>query len=300
MKLRNIGYACINICQDLTTSGTFRLANLTDARVEETIRRNIDSLQKILMWNVENDIKLFRIGSSFIPFASHPNFTFPWKEAFKTELQEINKYVKENDLRLSMHPGQYTVLNSPTEKIVNDSIAELEWQAELLHILDPESGIMVLHVGGVYGDKEAAMNRFIRNFDRLSPIAQHYLALENDDKSYTLDDVLHICQAVKIPLVFDIFHHQCNYTGENWRENLIPKLEMAMKTWYERIPKLHISSQKPGTKTSHSDLITQQDFDTLLEIMDEIQTHEYFDLMVEAKLKEQATLALIGKKKKKK
>ncbi|RYD71067.1 MAG: UV DNA damage repair endonuclease UvsE, partial [Sphingobacteriales bacterium] len=211
MKLRNIGYACINLCQELTTSKTFRLANLTDERAAETIKQNIENLQKILRWNVENGIKLFRIGSSFIPFASHKNFTFNWKEAFKTEFAEIHQYVKENNLRLSMHPGQYTVLNSPTEKIVNESIAELEWQAELLHILDPDGGIMVLHVGGVYGDKEASMNRFIRNFERLSPIAQHYLVLENDDKSYTLDDALHICQAVKMPLVFDIFHHQCNY-----------------------------------------------------------------------------------------
>lgn len=294
MKLRHIGYACINLCQDLTTGSTFRLANLNDARVEETISRNIASLQKILRWNLAHNIRLFRIASSFIPFASHPNFTFPWKERFKTELDEIRQFVKENNLRLSMHPGQYTVLNSPTEKIVNDSIAELEWQAEVLHLLDPDGGVMVLHVGGVYGNKEASMNRFIRNFERLSPVAQHYLTLENDDKSYTLDDVLHICQAVKIPLIFDIFHHQCNYTGPNWQQDLLPKLEAAMKTWYERTPKLHISSQKSGTKTSHSDLILQEDFDTLLQIMDQINTHAYFDLMIEAKLKEQAALALIN------
>ncbi|MGZ5243390.1 MAG: UV DNA damage repair endonuclease UvsE [Bacteroidia bacterium] len=293
MKLRKIGYACINLSQDLTTGGTFRLANLTNARIEETIIRNIDALKKILLWNVENDIKLFRIASSFIPFASHPNFTFPWQNRFKEDFAEIKHFVKENGLRLSMHPGQYTVLNSPTENIVNNSIAELEWQAELLHLLDPDGGVMVLHVGGVYGNKAAAMNRFIRNFERLSPVVQHYLGLENDDKSYTLDDVLHICQAIKIPLVFDIFHHRCNFAGESWQQNLLTRLETGMQTWYDKTPKLHISSQKEGTKTSHSDLILQQDFDVLTEIMGQLRTHANFDLMVEAKLKEQAALALL-------
>ncbi len=296
MKLRNIGYACINICQSLTTSRTFRLANLTDARVEETIKQNIDNLRKILSWNVENGIGLFRIGSSFIPFASHAGFTYNWKQKFAAEFEEIRNYVKDNKLRLSMHPGQYTVLNSPTEKIVTNSIAELEWQAELLQLLDPDGGVMVLHVGGVYGDKEASMNRFIRNFEQLSPVAQHFLGLENDDKSFMLDDVLHICRAVKIPLVFDIFHHQCNFTGASWQQNLIPRLETTMQTWHNRVPKLHISSQKPGTKTSHADFILKEDFETLLNIMDQVKTQPYFDLMVEAKLKESAALALIADK----
>jgi UV DNA damage endonuclease len=127
------------------------LSKLSEEQAMSTIEKNLDSLQKILAWNVSQGIKLFRVGSSTIPFASHRLFTLDWENAFKDKLTEIRQFVQDNGLRLSMHPGQYTVLNSLNPKVVEDSVRELDWQAKLMHILDPQQGLLVLHVGGAYG-----------------------------------------------------------------------------------------------------------------------------------------------------
>jgi UV DNA damage endonuclease len=293
MKLRHIGYACINICLDETTNHTFRLSKLSEEQARVTIAKNLDSLQKILAWNVTQGIKLFRVGSSTIPFASHPMFTLDWENVFKDKLLEIRRYVQENGLRLSMHPGQYTVLNSLNMKVVEDSVRELDWQARLISTLDPAQGLLVLHVGGAYGDKQASLSRFGENFHQyLTPLVQQRLTLENDDTTFSTDDVLPLCRKLGIPLVFDLFHHKCYHTGDDWQDGLAEKLELIVDTWKGKVPKLHLSSQKPGTRTSHADLIEQRDFDELQDWMDRIHEGGVYDLMIEAKLKEQAVQAL--------
>jgi UV DNA damage endonuclease len=293
MKLRYIGYACINIGLDETTNHTFRLSNLSEEQAMITIARNLESLQKILSWNVSQGIKLFRVGSSIIPFASHPLFTLDWENAFKEKLGEIHRFVQANGLRLSMHPGQYTVLNSLNQKVIDDSVRELEWQAKLINILDPVQGLLVLHVGGAYGDKQTAIARFEENFHKsLSPQVQQRLTMENDDTTFSADDVLPLCHRLGIPMIFDLFHHKCLHTGEDWQDGLTEKLELVIDTWKGKVPKLHLSSQKPGTRTSHADFIEQHDFDELQDWMEHVQTEGVYDLMIEAKLKEKAVQAL--------
>jgi UV DNA damage endonuclease len=258
-----------------------------------TIARNLESLQKILDWNVSQGIKLFRVGSSTIPFASHPLFTLNWENVFKDQLAEISRFVQVHQLRLSMHPGQYTVLNSLNPKVIEDSVRELDWQARLINILDPTQGLLVLHVGGAYGDKRAAIDRFEENFYKyLNPLIQQRLTLENDDTTFSADDVLPLCQKLDIPMIFDLFHHKCLHTGEDWQDGLAERLELIIDTWKGKVPKLHLSSQKPGTRTSHADYIEQQDFDELQDWMERVQTDGVYDVMVEAKLKEKAVQAL--------
>jgi UV DNA damage endonuclease len=293
MKLRHIGYACINICLDETTNHTFRLSKLSEEQAMVTIAKNLESLQNILSWNVAQGIKLFRVGSSIIPFASHTLFTLDWETIFKDKLLEIRQYVHQNGLRLSMHPGQYTVLNSLNPKVISDSVRELDWQARLISTLDPVQGLLVLHVGGAYGDKQTAIRRFEENFYQyLTPLIQQRLTLENDDTTFSTDDVLPLCQKLGIPMIFDLFHHKCFHTGEDWQDGLTEKLELIVDTWKGSVPKLHLSSQKPGTRTSHADLIEQRDFDELQDWMDNIYNEGVYDLMIEAKLKEQAVQAL--------
>jgi sugar phosphate isomerase/epimerase len=200
MKLRHIGYACINVQIDLTTNRTFRLAKLSEDQARQTAAVNFAALQEILKWNVQHGIRLFRIGSSIIPFASHEQFTLDWASAFAGEIATIRQYVKDNGLRLSMHPGQYTVLNSPNPKTLADSVREIEWQTRLVSELDPEQGVAVLHIGGAYGDKEKAIDRFAEHFHRyLSDTARSRLVIENDDVTFTLDDVLSLHEMTGSP-----------------------------------------------------------------------------------------------------
>lgn len=293
MKLRHLGYACINLSIVKSSGKTFRLANLTEEKARETIKQSLENLKEILEWNKAQGIYLFRISSEIIPFASHENFTLDWLSGFKNELSEIRRFVKKNNLRLSMHPGQYTVLNSPRREVLDVSLKEVEWQSQLIEHLDPEGGMIVIHVGGVYGNKETAKKRFIDNFSLLSPLAQSKLTIENDDKSFDMEDVLEICAQLKTPIIWDIFHHKCNHRGNDWKINLIPKLEQMVMTWHGKIPKLHISSQKPGTRTSHSDYILKSDFEELIYLMKNVPPAEApFDLMIEAKMKDKALLAL--------
>jgi UV DNA damage endonuclease len=296
MKLRNIGYACINRSIDLTTGHTLRLANLDDETVAGVIAKNLANLGDILEWNVEHGIRFFRVSSSVIPFASHPEFTLRWRDRFSEELAAIRNMVRDLDCRLSMHPGQYTVLNSNKPDVAERAVDELNYHAAFLEAVTPDGGDIVLHVGGAYGDKPRSMQRFADNFDTLSEAAQSQLIVENDDTVYTLDEVLALCQQIERPLVFDIFHHQCNHERDHWRDGLVGRLEAVVGTWRGRAPKCHISTQREGTRISHADYISEHDFQTFVDIMNQVDDDAPFDLMVEAKNKDEAVLRLLEKR----
>lgn len=293
MKLRHIGYACINRTLDLTTGRTLRLSNLTEEYAAEVTSANLSNLVRILEWNVEHSLHMFRISSSAVPFASHPEFSLDWRAHFADELAHIRRLAEQHELRLSMHPGQYTVLNSKKDDVVERAIAELDYHARFLEAITPDGGDIVLHVGGAYGDKETSMRRFATNFRRLSSSARRQLVIENDDTVYNVDEVLELCAEIGRPLVFDIFHHQCNPPSEQWRDDLIPRLEAVVATWDGQPPKCHISTGREGTRTSHADYISAEDFEVFVGLMGEVDADAPFDLMVEAKEKDKAALRLL-------
>ena len=294
MRLRHLGYACTNTTLG-TKSRTIRLANLRTEKLIPVITQNLDAIQDILRWNVERDVRFFRISSDLIPFATLPEFPFDWEEAYRWKFDEIRRLVKAEGLRVSSHPGQYTVLNSPDERIVRDAVEELEHQARVLSKIDPKQGTLTLHVGGAYGDKAAATQRFKQNFERLSPDVQNMLTLENDDTTYHLDDVLPLCESLGIPLVFDFFHHRCHHVGDCPMDGLVEKLERVAKLWGRRVPKCHLSSQRPGpgSPTAHADYVLVEDFQAFLDLMADVGGDAPYDLMLEAKQKECATLELM-------
>lgn len=290
MKLRHLGYAAKNLTLDTTTGRTLRLANLTPERVTEVTKQNLDDLWAMLRWNVERDIFMFRIGSSIVPFASHPDFPLEWREVFAGELAALGSFVQKHDLRLSMHPGQYTVLNSPNEEVVTRAVAELDYHAAFLESIDPAQGTMTLHVGGAYGDREKALALFVQNFARLSPAAQRRLILENDDKTFVVEEVLEVCKRLGIPAVFDFFHHKCNHRAACFDEGLQETLAQVVATWGERVPKFHLSSPRDPGKTAHADFIDPADFEEMLGLMNGVDGDAPYDVMLEAKAKERALL----------
>ena len=145
-----IGYPCINLTIGCKSDRTFRLKSYTDERLKSTIENNLDCLQKILQFNVEHDILFFRITSDLVPFASHPVCQFNWRYYFKDKFDGIGDYITRHKIRISMHPGQYTVLNSPDTSVVERSKKELLYHQQVLDALGIDvSAKIQIHIGGV-------------------------------------------------------------------------------------------------------------------------------------------------------
>ena len=285
-----IGYACINTSISATTNRTCRLDRCSENRLRELIFANLEGLLQVINWNIDHNIYLYRISSAIIPFASHRINTIKWWENYKNKLDEIGKLVKESRSRVSMHPGQYVNINSPNPEIVKSSIKELEWHAKFLDTLGLDSTHrLILHVGGVYGNKTEAMQRFISTYNDLPDNIKKRLSLENDDKSYTVWDVLNISTITGIPIVFDILHHNINNVGQEKDNDIENILKLCFLTWNKETgrPKIHFSTQKKDAKPgSHAESINMNDF---VEFYNKFKYLD-FDIMFETKDKEKSVL----------
>jgi UV DNA damage endonuclease len=213
-KIR-IGYPCINRTIGCTANHTFRLASYSGERLEEAVSSNLECLERILRFNLDNGILFFRISSDIVPFASHPVCSYDWRGRFSGNFMKLGKFIKKSGMRVSMHPDQFVLINALDEDIVRRSELELEYHSDVLDLMGLDSKAKVqIHVGGVYGDKEAAMERFIERYSNLSPRVKKRLVIENDDRLYTLADCLKISKRTGVPVLFDVFHHRCLSSGE--------------------------------------------------------------------------------------
>lgn len=276
-----IGYACVIAGNPELSLKSCTLKNATPQKLEELTAYNLDILDKILEYNIRNGIQLFRISSDIVPFASKKDVTFPWKELMKEKLEQIGKKAKENHIRLSMHPGQYTVLNSPDADVVERAVLDLEYHTDFLDLCHMGSDCkIILHIGGAYGDKTAAKERFVENYKKLPQNIKNRLVIENDDKIYHVQDVLEIANQIGTPVIYDVFHHEINPPDKN--KTVLEWLEMVGRTWQKNdgIPKIHYSQQlssgKPG---AHSETIYLSKF---MSFYHEIQ-HYPVDIMLEVK-----------------
>lgn len=273
------------------------------------LRVSLKYLLDILTYLDANDIRMYRMATALAPYASHPDMPQfrNQVEECSDELARIGARAREMNVRLSTHPGQYTVLNSEDERVVKLAVVELDIQAAMLDAmgLGAES-VVVLHVGGGAGDKEAATDRFVRGFDRLSEAARRRLAIENDDRTFSLLDVLPVAERIGRPVVWDILHHHCHDPkGLSDRE----ALEMALSTWRGEVkPKIHYSSPRLDSTErkvrrgrrvertvvlpqmrAHADLIDPLSFELFLR---HTATGLDFDVMLEAKSKDLALIRL--------
>ncbi len=257
-----IGYACLTLGVQNTQQKTCTMKNANVERLTELIRHNLNALEAIIDYNIANDIRLFRISSDLIPFASSPANNLCWWELFSQRFQTIGKKVRESGMRVSMHPGQYTVLNSPDEGVVERAVLDLEYHARVLNSLEANAEHkIILHVGGVYGNKVQAVERFMANYQGLSDTVKERLVIENDDKLYTVTDVLEISEKLCIPVVFDNLHHRINPgeipgTERDW-------INVCECTWKEKDgpQKIHYSQQDPEKKPgAHSTTIRIAEF----------------------------------------
>ncbi len=276
-----IGYACLTVGVQGADMRSCVMKNASEERLLEIIASNLQSLDHILDYNIENGIKLFRISSDLIPFGSSPINTLKWWEHFEPQFLKLGEKIRNNSIRVSLHPGQYTVINSPDEAVVLRAIKDLDYHTKVLDSLGmgPENKI-ILHVGGVYQDKESAIARFINTYHKLEDSVKQRLVIENDDKSYTVEDVLDISKKLGVPVVFDNLHNYANpsphdVTEEDW-------IDECCKTWQEQDgpQKIHYSQQDYGKKAgSHSASIRIKEF---MEFYHKLNRYD-LDIMLEVK-----------------
>jgi UV DNA damage endonuclease len=282
-----IGYPCINNWIGCTSSQTFRLKSYSEDLLKQKIDANLVCLQKTLEYNVAHGLLFFRIASGIIPFASHPINTFDWQEYHKTKLEAIGEYIRENNFRISVHPDQFTLINSLSEEIFARSRNELQYHADLLDclMLDYSAKIQI-HVGGAYGDKAKSMETFINRYALLDETIKRRLVIENDERLYTADDCLSISRQTGIPVLFDVFHHKINHTPDSSADYFT----LAKETWSQQkdgILMVDYSSQKPNGKVGqHAESIDEADFRRFLLNTQDID----FDIMLEIKDKEVSAL----------
>jgi len=292
MKIR-LGYACVPVTIDETSSHTLtftnykKLGNRANEKLDSVIKSNFESLEKILKYNIRNDITFFRMTSELIPLVSHPLVKYDFINQYKPYYKKIGDIIKENNLRVDIHPSAYTVLNSVNEEVVTSTINILEFYQKMYKVMDIKSKI-VLHVGSKVGGKRLGMKRFIDNFNKLDEDLQKLIVVENDDKSYNIRNVLSLCEKLNIPMVLDYHHFKVNKNNEKI-ENYI---ERIFKTWKDEVPKIHFSSPKDKkNKRSHNDYINVDDF---IDFIEKIKfTKRDFDVMIEAKKKDEALFKLI-------
>jgi len=284
-----IGYPCINRSIGCTANRTFRLSSYRHERLVGTVAGNLDCLGKILSFNRSHGILFFRITSDLVPFASHPVMDFAWQDRFSDRFSEIGKTIAGSGIRISMHPDQFIVINSPDENVLARSLAELAYHAEVLDLMGLDAAAKIqIHVGGVYGDRKAGIRRFIDRVDGLAEPVRRRLVVENDDLRYPLADCLHISHETGIPVLLDVFHHELNNRGEP----LPDAIGEAAATWgrSDGTPMVDYSSQEAGRKRgTHAETLDLLHFRRFL---DASGPHD-LDVMLEIKDKEKSALAAL-------
>ena len=232
------------------------------ARLAELCRANAEALLAALQFCASHGIGAFRVNSQILPVKPHAEAGYdmtdlPDSGDIIARFRECGRFARENQLRLSFHPDQFVVLNSPNPKTLAHSISELSYQAEVAEWVGADT--LNIHGGGAYGDKIAALKELRRNIAKLPAPVRTRLTLENDDKVYTPADLLPVCADTGVPLVYDVHHHRCLPDGLSIAE----ATTRARATWKTE-PLFHISSPLEGwdgpKPERHHDYIDAADF----------------------------------------
>jgi len=296
-----MGYACINMQlssqKPKVYTGRSMIKRTFKAKgikyASELGLQNCKDLLKIVKWNNENGFSFFRITSNLFPWCSEYNLKdMPDYEEIRDVLSKVGKYIADNNMRITSHPGPFNVLTSPHPHVVDNCIKDLSIHGEVFDMMglyrSPYNKINI-HIGGAYGDKESAMKRFCENFKRLPKSVRSRLTVENDDKAtmYSVKDLYYgVYQHIGIPIVFDYHHHKfC--TGDMTEQKA---LEMAIETWGNIKPVVHYSESRRDEKKDETIRVqAHSDY-----IYDKIETYGHeIDIMVEAKAKELAVVRYI-------
>jgi UV DNA damage endonuclease len=256
-------------------------------RLASLCLHNGKALLQALEYCVAHGIGDFRVNSRILPLRTHPMIGYrvselPGARQIIAAFRQCGTFAQDNALRLTFHPDQFILLNSPSPAVIAGSLAELDYQAEVAEWVNAD--VINIHAGGTYGDKRAALTRLSKALGSLPDRIRRRLTLENDDRSYTPRDLLAFCRSEEVPLVYDVHHHRCLPDGYT----VAQATNLAAATW-NREPLFHVSSPKDGWRgpmpSRHHDYINPRDFPREW-------LHGAFTVEVEAKAKELAVKRL--------
>ncbi|MFN4219691.1 MAG: UV DNA damage repair endonuclease UvsE [bacterium] len=223
---------------------------------------NVKSLLEAIEYCYHNNIGCFRINSKILPLKTHPKVKYELEELpdhkkIKYILEECKQKAQKYNIRLTFHPDQFVILNSPNNEIIEKSIEDLLYHCEVAEMVGAD--VITIHAGGAYNDKKESLKRLSKTLQNLDPRILKLLAIENDDKIYTPKDLISFCKTHNLPFVYDVLHHRCNPDNLQIEE----VTQMAIETW-DREPLFHLSSlnkeKNLNCHCSHADYIDINDF----------------------------------------
>jgi len=265
--------------------------------LKEKIIQNLKDTLLLLDYNEKHGIKVFRLSSELFPHKTNPKVEDYTYDFALDLLKQIGNKAKSYNQRLTFHPGHFNVIGTPNPEYFKHTIEDLSYHADVLDLMGcNENSVMVIHGGGVYGDKEKTKKRWCEQFHKLPQNVKNRIVLENCEKNFSIQDCLDISNAVNIPVVFDTHHYTCYNIlhPDETLENESFYIPLILETWKKRNikPKFHISEQGSGKIGHHSDYVEIIP-DFLLEIPNKYNTN--IDIMIEAKAKEKAIFKLYEK-----
>lgn len=295
--LIRLGYACVAETLDhVTSSSTYTYTNFLKEhdfnKLDHVIESNLEDLEKILLYNQKNNIHFYRLSSKIIPLATKEDVEFDYINKYKSNYQKISKIINESKMRVDFHPDQFCVLNSTKKEVVESTIHSLEYHYQILEALEIKDKVLILHIGSNTFGKENSLKRFIHNFNKLPNYIKKCIAIENDDKVFTIKDCLYLNQVLGIPIVLDYHHYLCNHDDDD----LFCYIDEIFRTWKGRVPKIHFSSPKSKIKKefrSHHDYIDVNSFIHFLQCLQSSSSIKKLDIMIEAKKKDEALFRLV-------
>lgn len=310
-----LGLCCHNLTlrydDGVFTGRTLRLDTVKKNGVKiliEVANKNLDDLKKIIQWNVDHDIYLYRISSEIIPhvsnlklldYLSEEEFESYYElKPFVEKLKEIGELIKKTGIRVTFHPGQYNQIGTNREDVFMKTKMDLYMHARFLELIgDPKDAIMIIHGGGTYGDKKETMKRWIKQFAELPEIVKKYIVIENDETCYSATDAIYLAEQVNIPFIHDVFHHQCydKYKPEDKQISMEKAVKKSIDIWQKhgKRPKFHLSEQGNGSIIgTHSTIVKTMPF-YLFDVYKNCNVK--IDVMIEAKGKEVALAYLYNK-----
>ncbi|GAB6181480.1 UV DNA damage repair endonuclease UvsE [Desulfotomaculum defluvii] len=298
------GYVAMSMeLENCSPSKTVTLKNFTQlaavdrevakAKLTKVSQQNLRNTLRLLKNNKANKVMIYRFSSKLIPLATHPDLSdWDYLVNLDSYFKEIGDYVRQNHFRVSFHPDHYTLINSPKAEVVEASLIDLNHHHNMLSQMGlGNQAKLVTHVGGAYGEKKLSLRRFVENWTKVSKAIRDRITVENDDKTYTVSEVLELCEELSLPMVLDLHHFICNHEPE---EDIILLFPRISATWQGTglNPKIHISSPKSEKDfRSHHDYVNPDDIRLFLLGIKDLTSH--LDVMVEAKQKDKAMLKLV-------
>lgn len=293
MRIR-LGYVSISNTINLSPSKTITYTNFQKNNDYKTINNiiiiNLKNLIEILKYNNSNNIHFYRLSSNIIPLATHKDVYFDYYEKYINYYNKISRIINDKDMRVDIHANNFCILNSINEKVVEYTIKNLEYYYNLFQYMNINNGIVIMHIGSTALGHEQSINRFINNYLKLPNYLKKIIAIENDDKSFNIKDIVYISKKLNVPIVLDYHHHLCNgkeYNIEDYMQDII-------NSWKNKNCNIKMHFSSPYNKKNyrkHNDYINAYEFRDFCELLKKY--NKDIDIMLEAKEKDRSIFKLI-------